>query len=53
MQDWIEIKKKPVQIGKCSRGFIIDKAMLRLVSSETYIVRVIPEKNLPKKMEVE
>lgn len=43
MQEWIELRKKPIQIGKCSRGFIVPKNKLRLKSSKTYIIKIIEE----------
>lgn len=45
MQDWIQIEKKPITIGKCSRGFIIPKVMISLDSRKEYIVRVIPKED--------
>ena len=47
MEEWIELRKKPTAIG-CSRGFIIDTEKIRLKADETYVIKVIPERNLPK-----
>jgi len=41
LQDpWIELTKKPVGIGKCSRGFIIDKEVIRLKENKLYFIRI-------------
>ena len=45
MNNWVEIRKKPCSIGKCSRAFLIDKNKIRLDSRKTYIVRVIEAEN--------
>lgn len=46
---WTELRKKPCQIGKCSRGFLIDKDKMLLESNTTYILRIIPEDKIQKK----
>ena len=36
----VELIKQPFQSGTCSRGFIIDKAKLRLKANQYYVIRV-------------
>ena len=45
MDDWISLEKKPISIGKCSRGFIIDKDKLHLKSDVWYVIKIIPKNN--------
>ena len=42
MKDWVELEKKPIQIGN-SRGFVVPKTKLRLKSSKIYIIKIIEE----------
>jgi hypothetical protein len=45
IEEWTELTRKPITIGKCSRGFLIPKEEMTLRSDEEYIVRVIPKRN--------
>ena len=47
MQGWTELERKAIQIGKCSRGFLIPKEELSLKSGEDYIIRIIPKSEVP------
>lgn len=43
MKEWVELELRPIQIGKCSRGFLIPKNRLRLDSKEVYVLKIIPK----------
>jgi len=40
LDGWTQLEKEPIQIGKCSRGFIIPKDKLSLKSNKKYIIRI-------------
>lgn len=44
-EPWIELTKRPIGIGKCSRGFIIDKEVVRLKENQLYIIRIMEVQN--------
>lgn len=38
--NWVELEKKPMSIGPCSRGFLIDKKYLRLEANKVYKIKI-------------